>query len=299
MRKFFTVLVMIIVIVAVGAYFLPATYVQRVKGFFSVKSLDSDLKIVEKALNQGVEKVVKTVSNPPPLIAKLSTPKAFLTHDGVLLWTNKERKDVSALPALAGNITLDLIAEKRLKDMFDKQYFEHISPQGIGAADIAEEVGYSYISIGENIALGNFENDEKLVEAWMNSPGHRANILNTKYTEIGIAVGKGTYEGRSTWIGVQVFGRPLSSCPAPDKSIKNKITDYQTSIDNLVSKINALESELQTMPRRTREEVDAYNQKVEEYNQLVRQVQTLSAEAKSFVEIYNTEVRTFNTCIAT
>ena len=68
--------------------------------------------------------------------------------------------------------------------------------------------------------MGNFKNDQDLVSAWLNSPGHRANILNTRFTEIGTAVLKGFYEGREVWMAVQEFGLPLSSCPNPDSKVK-------------------------------------------------------------------------------
>src|SRR6185369_15716694 len=119
----------------------------------------------------------------------------------------------SGLPALKENALLDKAAKKKLDDMFAQQYFEHINPQGKGPSDLAKSVGYDYIAIGENLALGNFKNDAELVQAWMDSPGHRANILNKQYTEIGVAVGQGTYEGKKTWLAVQEFGRPTSSCP--------------------------------------------------------------------------------------
>ena len=69
--------------------------------------------------------------------------------------------------------------------------------------------------------------------AWMNSPGHRANILNPHFQEIGVAVGKGMYEGHETWIAVQSFGMPLSACPASDANLKIKIDANNGMIFNL------------------------------------------------------------------
>lgn len=62
--------------------------------------------------------------------------------------------------------------------------------------------------LGENIALGDFTSSQMMVNSWMKSPGHRTNILRNDFTETGIAVGKGVFNGREQWIGVQVFGRP-------------------------------------------------------------------------------------------
>ena len=106
--------------------------------------------------------------------------------------------------------------------MFEKEYFEHKSPSGIGASDIAHDVGYEFILVGENIALGNFDGDEALVQAWMDSPGHRANILNKRYTEIGIAAEKGLYQGKMMWLAVQIFARPMSLCQNPNQLTKKR-----------------------------------------------------------------------------
>ena len=65
---------------------------------------------------------------------------------------------------------------------------------------------YPYLAAGENLALGDFKNANELVAAWMASPGHRANILNGVYRDIGVATGFDAFEGRKTIIVVQIFG---------------------------------------------------------------------------------------------
>ena len=124
----------------------------------------------------------KEVTAPPPLRAKKEAPTAeiILTADGVFSWTNKERKK-TGLPDLAPNQKLTASALVKVRDMFKNQYFAHESPAGKGAGDLAKTEGYEFILIGENLALGNFEGDKALVDAWMGSPGHRANILGERY----------------------------------------------------------------------------------------------------------------------
>ena len=194
--------------------------------------------------------------------------------------------------------------------MFAKQYFAHISPSGVGASDLAEKNGYHYIAIGENIAMGNFENDKALVDAWMASPGHRANILNARYREIGIAVGPGTFaaseggdprqgrEGRKTWIGVQVFGLSLSACPEPDSLLKARIDNEKGKITDLENAVSALRDKIKSSELKTKEEVAAYNQKVDAYNILVNQLNAFVADVKSTISEYNAQVEALNTCIA-
>jgi uncharacterized protein YkwD len=241
--------------------------------------------------------VQNNFSAPAPLkeIPKTAAKKAnTLTVEGVIADTNTQRTD-NALAPLAENDTLDDIATLRLDDMFAKQYFAHIAPNGASALTVASSVGYSYLALGENLALGNFAGDSGVVTAWMNSPGHRANILDVHYTQIGVAVREGVFQGESTWIAVQVFGKPASACPAPD-------ADLKTAIDTSESDIATMEGDLQTEKAAINamqpQSGDAYNQKVSEYNSLVSQYNNLTAQAQAAITQYNTEINSFNACLA-
>lgn len=130
-----------------------------------------------------------------------------LTREKVIYFTNAARSG-NGLHELKENSLLNAVAEERAKDMFEKQYFEHISPTGENDADVARRIGYRYKMIGENIAKGWYLNDKKLVDGWMQSHGHRKNILNSGFDEIGVAVVKGKFEGNEVIIGVQIFGLP-------------------------------------------------------------------------------------------
>jgi outer membrane murein-binding lipoprotein Lpp len=179
--------------------------------------------------------------------------------------------------------------------MFDKQYFEHVNSSGQGPSYWVEQAGYQYITIGENLAEGNFRDDTTLVQAWMDSPGHRANILNTRYTEIGVAVGKGTFDGRVTWLAVQEFGLPLSACPPIDKTIKDQITTNQATLDQKQQVLETKKQELEaTEPKRG----DNYKQKVNEYNALVNEYNALVKQLKAQADAYNASVNAFNACVA-
>ncbi|MDO8489843.1 MAG: CAP domain-containing protein [bacterium] len=232
----------------------------------------------------------------PLIVSPPQSQEGILTHDGVVAWTNIQRKNTENLPALVNNAKLDAIAELRLKDMFAKQYFEHVAPDGGSATTAAKDVGYDMILLGENIALGDFGTDQKLVQAWMDSPHHRENILNTRYSEIGIAVGKNTYEGRSTWIGVQIFGLPLSACTQPDENLKNTINQLQTQIETEQKSLIQKKAALEALHPSSQNEVDRYNQLVRTYNDLVAHVNQLAAKLKEAVATFNTEVHAFNTC---
>lgn len=229
--------------------------------------------------------------------SKVVTPKsesenAVLSVSGVVEETNRQRAG-NGLSALTRNGKLDMSAFAKARDIMERQYFAHDSPDGIGADTLAGNAGYEYLIVGENLALGNFANDAVLVQAWMDSPGHRANILSSAYTEIGVAVLQGTYEGRTTWVAVQHFGKPLSSCPQPDKSMPGRIDGNKTRLDQLESEINAKKAEMDGMEPKAG---PAYNQKVDEYNALVNAYNSLAEETKKMVDDYNRQIEVFNEC---
>jgi uncharacterized protein YkwD len=243
-------------------------------------------------------KTETTVVAPGPLRVTqgggVVTSPQILTKEGVFLYTNSARAQNGALPALLYNTTLEHSAQLKLADMFAKQYFEHVSPTGVGPSDLAKTVGYEYVVVGENLALGNFENNAKLVDAWMASPGHRANILNVHYQEIGIAVGKGMYEGRETWLAVQSFGKPLSSCPAITTATKITIDTNNSQIAFLKNELDIKKALLESTPPHN----PSYNVVVGEYNALVPIYNTLVEATRILIAQYNAEVQAFNACIA-
>jgi uncharacterized protein YkwD len=266
-----------------------------------------------KQLTQTINEIKKEYFAPSPLISKTSDvknetkdetkPKTYLTNEGILKWTNFYRNQ-NGLKPLNSNPLLDKIATMRAKDMFEKQYFSHYSPQNIGVPQIAEQVGYEYIAIGENIALGNFKDDKDLVSAWMSSPGHRENILNSKYTEIGIAVLYNKFKDEkmekeeNVWIAVQIFGKPLSLCPQPDKDLKAQIDALKSQIESQKQIANTMLEDLKTNNvLHSREEVIEYNKKVEDYNTLVKEINKKVEELKVLVAKYNLQVEMFNNCI--
>ena len=121
--------------------------------------------------------------------------------------TNQERAQNNINP-LKENALLDKAAEEKAQDMAKNGYFAHTSPEGKTPWYWFDQVGYNYIYAGENLAVNFFESND-VAQAWMNSPTHRANILKSDYTEIGIGVARGVYEGRDTVFVAQLFGKPL------------------------------------------------------------------------------------------
>ncbi|HJV32502.1 MAG TPA: CAP domain-containing protein [Patescibacteria group bacterium] len=268
-------------------------------GWWYVRSRPDLLMPIENAASRVTETVKEAavnVSAPPPLRKDTDAPTARLTVDGVFAETNRHRAE-NGVAALRRDERLDAAAQAKLKDMFDRQYFAHESPTGEGPAEVVAATGYDYVTVGENLALGNFADDRELVQAWMDSPGHRANILSPGYSEIGIAVGRGTYEGRTTWIAVQEFGKPTSDCPAVSDELRSAIDADKKRLDDLEARAEALRAELDAAGKpRSREERDAYNAKVDDYNALVREINALIGQIQGEITVYNGQVQAFNAC---
>jgi uncharacterized protein YkwD len=106
----------------------------------------------------------------------------------ILAAMNRERAERGLVP-LRLNEKLSLAATDRIGDMFTKRYFAHVSPDGIDPFVWATGRGYRWRLIGENLAVGF--RGASVVDGWMRSPGHRANILQRSFDEVGIAVAEG------------------------------------------------------------------------------------------------------------
>jgi uncharacterized protein YkwD len=117
--------------------------------------------------------------------------------------TNAERASAGC-PALTVNGTLTSIALAHSKDMAARNYFDHASPEGKSPFDRMTDAGYAFRAAAENIAAGQ-RTPEDVVRAWMNSAGHRANILNCGLRQIGVGYATG---GRFGTYWTQDFGTP-------------------------------------------------------------------------------------------
>ncbi len=291
MRKIGSILTL--VFVAVSGYLLwPSLKTIAPKLLTEVQVLSGQVfTLIDQNKKTDTSKEVKGESTTGFFINDLDES---ITSSGVIAETNSARAS-SGLAPLLYNDKLSRSAMIKVNDMITKQYFEHASPTGVTVSDLGNEVGYSYITIGENLALGDFTSNNDVVTAWMKSPGHRANILNTKYTEIGVAARKATYQGNTVWFVVQHFGAERTMCPDVDQNLK-------LTIDSLRARIKSLEDRLTTM-RTALQKPDApiqpnYQQKVDAYNSLAKQYEDLNDTVANDIGSYNTEVRSFNKCLS-
>ncbi len=129
-----------------------------------------------------------------------------ITINNVLSLTNESRAAYQ-VSALSLNSKLTSAAQAKADDMAAKGYFSHTSPDGHSPWWFVQQTGYSYMAAGENLAV-DFTEAENVETAWMNSPGHRANILNKNYEQIGIGIASGQFQGHDTTFVVQMFATP-------------------------------------------------------------------------------------------
>jgi hypothetical protein len=129
-------------------------------------------------------------------------------YESVLVELANKDRGTATLPTLSVNKTLEVAATLKAEDMVKNSYFAHISPEGLSPWYWISKAGYQFVYAGENLAV-NFNESEAVENAWMNSPGHRANILSSNFSEIGIAIREGVFEGHKTLFVVQMFGKPV------------------------------------------------------------------------------------------
>ncbi|RKD33462.1 SafA/ExsA family spore coat assembly protein [Thermohalobacter berrensis] len=176
---------------------------------YTVKPGDSMWKIAVR-YEVGVSELINAnpqIKNPNLIypgqkinIPDISDIKAI--EDKVIKLVNIERSKRGLQP-LRKNWQLSRVARYKSQDMINKNYFSHYSPTYGSPFKMMEDFGLRFTAAGENIAMGQ-RTPEEVMNAWMNSPGHRSNILSSSFDQIGVGVAKDKY-GRYYW--TQMFMR--------------------------------------------------------------------------------------------
>ncbi len=150
-------------------------------------------------------------AGPIPVLAQVQTrpPLDTALASQIITLTNTDRAS-QHIGAVKDNALLDQAAQKRADDMLARQYFSHTSPEGQAPWKWFIQNGYTYLYAAENLAM-DFSDAASVEMAWMNSPTHRANIINAKYKDMGIGIARGIYQGKQTTIIVEFFGTQQSS----------------------------------------------------------------------------------------
>ncbi len=136
----------------------------------------------------------------------------------VITKVNEDRL-AAGLSELKVDSDLTLAAQAKARDMSEKDYFAHYSPDGEKPWDFIDRTKYKYLYVAENLAI-DFTNAESVHKALMNSPSHKKNILSSKYEDLGIAMLSDDFEGRKTNILVEFFAIKEKTV-SPEKLIQN------------------------------------------------------------------------------
>ncbi|OGD92464.1 hypothetical protein A2697_02925 [Candidatus Curtissbacteria bacterium RIFCSPHIGHO2_01_FULL_41_44] len=159
-------------------------------------------------------------------VIKLGAPGVLGTAsfgaEQIIEMTNA-RRSANGLPPLSFNGNLAAAAAAKAQDMFANDYWAHISPAGKTPWSFISSAGYRYVFAGENLAR-DYSDPGAVVNAWMNSSSHRANVLDKNFKEIGVAVASGRLGGREGTLVVQMFGTGISPSIAEVSSPHSKVT---------------------------------------------------------------------------
>lgn len=288
MKKIIGILIAVVLVAGSSAFFFFDKVGISLREFFS------EFREPKSAEIRGlVESLARDIFAPPPIRKTGGNGAAMLAAEKILAEMNEKRAAEGLEPIVAEGHLNDA-ASRKISDMIARNYFAHVSPVGKGVDGWVTDAGYRYILVGENLAMGDFKDEEDLVAAWMASPGHRANILNPKFREVGIAAKSGTIEGTHALVAVEIFGLPTSACPEPDETIKITIEALDRELKSQKTHIDELRERMENAKKENDRE--AYSSLVEEYNVAVQRYNKAVESAKALVEFYNTGVRAFNAC---
>lgn len=160
------------------------------------------------------------------LLSVISTNPAVAFGASTIFNLSNEARLAEDLPKLALSEKLTTAAQAKAEAMVAANYFEHTAPDGTTGWDYIDDTGYIYTFAGENLAASN-EDDVSVVDGWLNSPGHRANLLNPKFSDIGLGIAfKDSYgEYRSVYFIVALYAVPTAG-----KSLALGKTNSQSTV---------------------------------------------------------------------
>jgi hypothetical protein len=151
-----------------------------------------------------------------------------ITANQLLDATNQKRQE-NGLSPLTLNDQLTQAASNKGLDMFAKNYWAHFAPDGTTPWSFIKASGYSYTFAGENLARG-FYNASDVVNAWMNSPEHRKNMLSPNYQNIGFSAQTGKLTGEDTVLVVEMLGsQSLAAAPKAQEPVQKELANGSPS----------------------------------------------------------------------
>ena len=170
-----------------------------------------------------------TISGDPKILGFA----ASISKGDIISLTNSERSN-KGMRTLSESPSLSQAAALKAAHMFKQNYWAHFAPDGTSPWYFFDEVNYGYSFAGENLAK-DFQSSSGVVAGWMASTaGHRENILNSSFTEIGVAVKNGVLLGEETTLVVQLFGKPISytaSVPTQNQGVSGSAAKVEDELN--------------------------------------------------------------------
>lgn len=195
--------------------------------FYAIDYFDIHIQEFDPALLEGVEQRKEKTG----AIRNEEPRRGMETFEGtvydIVALANEARR-AQGINELSINASLMESAMLKAEDMKKKDYFDHITPEGLDISYFVNAAGYNFSTIGENLAEGYFS-AQSVHEAWMNSEGHRENMLSSDYEEIGVAVLEIEKEGNKSFLSVQHFGTKL-------KQIERQTSEVVTTCDKKIKR---------------------------------------------------------------
>jgi uncharacterized protein YkwD/HD superfamily phosphohydrolase YqeK len=219
-------------------------YISLIEGFELLKEqTESKIpKFWNKASSTTLMSLVFTM-----VMGMVSTSKlhaANYTSQEVIALANADRAELGLEPLNADEKLMQAAMDKA-RDMFEKGYWDHFGPNGESPWQFIKGEGYEYTMAGENLAKG-YTDVTKMNQAWMASPGHRANIVKAEFNEIGVAVMDGTLEGQDVTLVVQMFAKEKTTKAAVKKEVKK-----QEPVGNVTTTVSVTQEPTPTTPAPT------------------------------------------------
>lgn len=199
--------------------------------------------------------LLQVILNRPQISPSILGYASDINIQQIIDFTNQKRAQ-SGLDMLQSNSELSQAAASKANHMFAHDYWAHVAPDGTEPWYFITQSGYRYLVAGENLAR-DFDDSASVVEAWMNSPSHKDNLLSPRYQDIGVAVVNGQLAGVETTLVVQMFGTQLltgpkvsdSSAVAPVQAAESTPLPTQITPVPTTAKLNAVTASYPTQPK--------------------------------------------------
>ncbi len=166
------------------------------------------------------------------LFSTISTTPAIAFGTSTILDLTNQARNTNGLSSFQVSESLTTAAQAKADAMVANDYFEHTAPDGTTGWDYIDKTGYIYTFAGENLAASN-QDDVSVVNGWLKSPGHRANLLNTEFSDIGLGLAyKDSYgEYRNVFFIVALYAVPAAPNSIPLSKTNSSTVEGLAQLD--------------------------------------------------------------------